>query len=96
MSHHNRYSRINNLLKARTVGSEKQPLLANGSETTVVCRQGPRNKQTEQRPLIGNTFLMNKYLLPLLGDAFAVRHIPMEMLGATLEEVFYVVHGEGL
>jgi hypothetical protein len=27
------------LLKARTVEPEKQPLLANGSETTFVCRQ---------------------------------------------------------
>jgi hypothetical protein len=33
------------LLKARIVEPEKQPLLADGSETTFVSRQGPRNKQ---------------------------------------------------
>jgi hypothetical protein len=33
------------LLKARTVESEKQPLLANSSETTFVSRQRPRNKR---------------------------------------------------
>jgi hypothetical protein len=33
------------LLKARTVEPEKQPLLANGSETTFVYRQRPLNKQ---------------------------------------------------
>jgi hypothetical protein len=31
------------LLKARTVQPEKQPLLENGSETTSVSRQRPRN-----------------------------------------------------
>jgi hypothetical protein len=34
------------LLKARIVEQEKQPLLANGSETTFVSRQRPRNKGT--------------------------------------------------
>jgi hypothetical protein len=33
------------LLKARTVEPEKQTLLANGSKTTFVSRQPPRNKQ---------------------------------------------------
>jgi hypothetical protein len=33
------------LLKARTVEPEKQPLLANGSETKFVSRQRPRNRQ---------------------------------------------------
>jgi hypothetical protein len=33
------------LLKARTVEQEKQPLLVNGSETTFVSRQRPRNRQ---------------------------------------------------
>jgi hypothetical protein len=32
-------------LKARAVESEKQPLLANGSETTSVSRQWQRNRQ---------------------------------------------------
>jgi hypothetical protein len=33
------------LLKARTVEPEKKPLLANGSKTTFVSRQRPRNRQ---------------------------------------------------
>jgi hypothetical protein len=33
------------LLKARTVEPEKQPLLANGSETTFFSRQRSRNRQ---------------------------------------------------
>jgi hypothetical protein len=33
------------LLKARTVEPGKQPLLANGSETTLVSRQRPHNKE---------------------------------------------------
>jgi hypothetical protein len=33
------------LLKAEIVEPEKQPLLANGSETTLISRQRPRNKQ---------------------------------------------------
>jgi hypothetical protein len=32
------------LLKARTVEPEKQPLLASGSEATVVSKQRPRNR----------------------------------------------------
>jgi hypothetical protein len=37
------------LLKARIVEPEKQPLLANGSETSFVSRQWPRNKQDYNR-----------------------------------------------
>jgi hypothetical protein len=33
------------LLKAKSVETEKQPLLARGSETTFISRQRPRNKQ---------------------------------------------------
>jgi hypothetical protein len=33
------------LLKAKTVEPEKQPLLENGSETALVSRQRPRNRQ---------------------------------------------------
>jgi hypothetical protein len=34
---------------------------------------------------------------PLLGDTFADWHIPMEMIGATTDELFfYVVYAEGL
>jgi hypothetical protein len=47
------------LLKARTVEPEKQPLLANGSETTFVSRQTPRN---EQRPLLGSRLLIMQQL----------------------------------
>jgi hypothetical protein len=42
------------LLKARTVEPEKQPLLANGSETTFVSRQRPRSGQRNRRLLLGN------------------------------------------
>jgi hypothetical protein len=46
------------LLKARTVEQEKQPSLANDSETT--CFYATAAKQTtEQRPLIGSRFLIN-------------------------------------
>jgi hypothetical protein len=36
------------LLKAITVEPEKQPLLANGSETIFVSRQRPRNRQQNE------------------------------------------------
>jgi hypothetical protein len=38
-------STVTYLLKARTVQPQKQPLLANGSETTFVSRQRPLNIQ---------------------------------------------------
>jgi hypothetical protein len=44
-------------LDARTVESEKQPLLANGSETTFVSRQWPRNKGTTS---IASQQILNK------------------------------------
>jgi hypothetical protein len=44
-SHMPHFNNVAYLLKARTVEPEKQPLLANGSETTFVSRQRPRNKQ---------------------------------------------------
>jgi hypothetical protein len=44
------------LFKATTVKPEKQPLLANGSETTFVSRQRPRNKQ-------GNTSVARQQIL---------------------------------
>jgi hypothetical protein len=50
---------VAHLLKARTVESEKQPLLAKGSETTFVSRQRPR-KTTVRRPLLGSGFLISK------------------------------------
>jgi hypothetical protein len=39
------YNTVSHLLKLRTVEPEKEPLLANGSETTFVARQRSRNKQ---------------------------------------------------
>jgi hypothetical protein len=42
---HNTKNIVAYLLKAGTVEPDKQPLLANGSETTFVSRQRPRNKQ---------------------------------------------------
>jgi hypothetical protein len=41
------------LLEAKTVEPEKQPLLANGSETTFVSSQRPRNKR-DKRQLLGS------------------------------------------
>jgi hypothetical protein len=48
--------------------------------------------------LLGNRFLISKYVRPLLGDAFADRYVPMEMIGATMDELcfFYAVRAEGL
>jgi hypothetical protein len=45
------------LLKARTVEPEKQPLLANGSETRFVSRQRPfaRQQVIDKRQLNGNS-----------------------------------------
>jgi hypothetical protein len=45
-------------LEARTVEPEKQPLLANGSETTFVARQ--------RRPLLSDRFLISRNRRPLL------------------------------
>jgi hypothetical protein len=52
----------------------------------------------EQHSLLGNRFLISKYRRPLLGDTFADRHVHMEMIGITMEElcVFYMVRAEGL
>jgi hypothetical protein len=38
---------------------------------------------------------MKKYTRPSLGDAFADRHVLMEMIGASMEEAcFYMVRAE--
>jgi hypothetical protein len=50
--HHIFFSIVAYFFKARIVEPEKQPLLANGSETTLVSRQWPRNKRDKQ-PLLG-------------------------------------------
>jgi hypothetical protein len=41
------------LFKARTMEPDKQPLLANGSDTTFDSRQRPRKQTTEQCMLLG-------------------------------------------
>jgi hypothetical protein len=41
---------VPHVLKARTVEPEKQPLLANGSETTSAARQQIRNKYIQPFP----------------------------------------------
>jgi hypothetical protein len=66
------------LLKARTVEPEKQPLLANGSETTFVSRQRPRNT-TERRPLLGSRLLISSNSRPLLGNG-SVNTFPRKRL----------------
>jgi hypothetical protein len=39
-------------------------------------------KQTmKHHSLLGNRFLISKYMQPLLGTAFANSHIPMETIG---------------
>jgi hypothetical protein len=42
----------------------------------------------KQHSLLSNGFLIRKYTWPMLSDDFADRHIPMEMTGATVEELF--------
>jgi hypothetical protein len=42
----------------------------------------------EQHSLPDNRFSISKYTWPLLGDAFADRHVLIEMTGTTLEELF--------
>jgi hypothetical protein len=52
---------------------------------------------TKQHLLLGNRFLINKYMRPLLGNTFVDKHVPMEMSAATTKScVFYVVHAMGL
>jgi hypothetical protein len=43
------------LLKARNVEPEKQPMIANGSETTSVSRQ----QTTEKHPSVGSRFIID-------------------------------------
>jgi hypothetical protein len=51
----------------------------------------------EQHSLLGNRFLISKYTQPLLGNACANKHVLMETIGATAEELcFLLVPAEGL
>jgi hypothetical protein len=52
---------------------------------------------TKEHPLLGNRFLINRYAQPLLGVAFANGSIPAKNIGATIEELcFLLVRAEGL
>jgi hypothetical protein len=44
----------------------------------------------KQHPWLGNRFLMSKCMQPLLSNAFVNKHVPREMMGATIEELFSV------
>jgi hypothetical protein len=51
----------------------------------------------EQHSLLGSRFLISKYTQLLLGNAFTNEHFPMELIGATIEELcFLLVRAEGL
>jgi hypothetical protein len=51
----------------------------------------------EKRPLLGNRFLISKYMQPLLGNALANKDVPTETQGGTIEELcFLLVHTKGL
>jgi hypothetical protein len=43
----------------------------------------------KQHPLLGNRFLIRKYMQPLVSNDFADKHVPTEMMGATTEELFF-------
>jgi hypothetical protein len=45
------------------------PLLGNDLETT------------KKHPLLGNRFLISKYTLPILGNAFANKHVTTKKIG---------------
>jgi hypothetical protein len=55
------------------------------------------NQTRKQHPLLGNRFLISKYTQLLPSNAFTNKHIPMETIGATIEELcFLLVHAEKL
>jgi hypothetical protein len=45
---------------ARNAEAEKQPLQANGFETTFISRQTAAKQTTERRPLLGSRFLISR------------------------------------
>jgi hypothetical protein len=62
------------LLKERTVKPEKQPLLANGSETTFVSRQRPRNNGTKS--VARQQILCKRQLNSNIGTMFSAQSVP--------------------
>jgi hypothetical protein len=75
------HSNVTYLLQARYVKPEKQPLLANGSETTFVFRQRPGNGMA---PVVGQLILNN-------------RRPPRQRIRMQhRNDVFYVVRAEKL
>jgi hypothetical protein len=61
------------LPKARTVESEKQPLLANDSETTFISRQRPRNKGTTS---VAGQQILNKQEQTAAARERLGKHVP--------------------
>jgi hypothetical protein len=52
---------------------------------------------TKQHPLLGNRYVISRYTQPLLGNTFANGNVPAEKIGATTEELcFLLVLAEGL
>jgi hypothetical protein len=66
---------VSYLLKARTVEPEKQPLLANGSETTFVSRQRPLNNETTSA---ARQKILNKQEQKVAARERLGKHIPAE------------------
>jgi hypothetical protein len=40
--------------------------------------------------VLGNIYLLSKYTLPFQGNAFANKHVPTDMTGATIEELCFL------
>jgi hypothetical protein len=52
---------------------------------------------TKEHPLLGSDDEISKYIGALLGNAFANKHVPIEAIGATVEELcFLLVRAEWL
>jgi hypothetical protein len=67
------------LLKDRAVEPQQQPFLGNGSETTLVSRQRPRNRRQNDVRMLGSSFVINKNRRPLLGKV-SVNMFPRKLL----------------
>jgi hypothetical protein len=72
-------------LKGRSVESEKEPLLAYGSETTFLSRQ---------RPLLGSSFFISNNKRPLLGNGSVKTYLWQRTRMQHSKSVFYVVRAE--
>jgi hypothetical protein len=52
---------------------------------------------TKQHPRLGDRFLTSKYMQQLQSSAFANKHVPTESIGATIEELcFLLIRAERL